>query len=98
SPIGVPGPTRVRASFCSAVSTVRVLLPPFSALEDGDGAGAAVDPDALAGLDLARAEGRPRHGGEAVLPAHDGGVAHHPADVGDRGPDLAEDRGPRRGG
>src|SRR5882757_7589845 len=63
-------------------------------IEDGDDTGVAVHPDALAGLDALGSEPGAGDGGQAMLAAPDRGVAHHSTDVGDRGPDLAEDRRP----
>src|SRR5690348_11463134 len=65
-------------------------------LKDRHGALVSVHADSLAGSDGGRPESGADHGGEPVLPGHDRGVAHDPADVRYRGPDAAKDRGPAR--
>src|SRR5262245_13890051 len=65
-------------------------------VEDRDGAGRAVDADALTGADLRRRATRADDGRQTVLAAHDRCMRHHPADVGyDRG-HLREDGRPGR--
>src|SRR5690606_34553775 len=66
--------------------------------DDGDGALGAVDTQQLTGGDAGGGGTGPGDRGQAVLAADDGRVAHHAADIGDGGLDLAEDRTPRRCG
>ena len=61
-------------------------------------AGGAVDADHLPGPDLRRGASGADDRGQPILPADDRGVGHDPADIGDRPPDLGEDRGPGRRG
>src|SRR5437867_950537 len=96
--MGVPDPTWVRAALSSAVS----IAPPWNgcevaSVEDGDDPVGPVDADALPCGDPGRRQARAGHRRDSVLPAHDGGVAHDPADVGDGGPDAVEDGRPGRG-
>src|ERR1700677_1500203 len=96
--MGVPGPTWVSCWFISAVSIGLISSCSGAgwSAEDGYLAGVAVYADALAGLDGLGAERGAGDRGQAVFAAHDGRVAHDPADVGDGRGDLAEHRRPAR--
>src|SRR6476661_3126220 len=63
-------------------------------VQDLDRALGAVHTQPLAGLDGGGSGARAGDGRQAVFAAHDRGVAHHAADVRDRGADLAEDGTP----
>ena len=79
-------------------SCTRNSLDDGGSVDDRDGAGVAVHPQPLSGLDGLGAERRAGHGGQPVLAAHDRGVAHDPAHVGHGRRDLAEHRCPARRG
>src|SRR3954447_12696642 len=72
--------------------------PRRSMLEDLDTAHVAVDADQVSRPYCRRAGAGTGHSGQTVLATDDRGVTHHPPDVGDGGPDLAEYRGPGRSG
>src|SRR5690606_36181768 len=66
--------------------------------DDFHGALGAIYDQFVAGRDGRRGIARTGYSRQIVFAAHDRRVAHHPANIGDGGFDLAEDRSPARGG
>src|SRR5699024_6406165 len=65
---------------------------------DFHGALTAIDDESVTGFDGGRGIAGTGHGRQIVFAADNGCVAHHAADIGDGGLDLAEDRTPARRG
>src|SRR5699024_4837911 len=66
----------------------------FGIGDDFHGAFPTIDDEFVSRFDGGRRVAGTGHCSQVVFTAHDGGVAHHPTDIGDGGLDLAEDRSP----